>query len=723
MGELVISLRALCYGSWRMAAVLSLVMGFLGGFAPPGESAAGVRLVIDGRRITVSPPPVIIDDRTLVPVRVVSETLGASVGWNGQSRTVTVTRGARRLKLRIGNRLVDLAGGAPGSPGFVLTDVPPRIIEDRTFIPLRLVTTALGVSVRWDGSTRTVFVDSRVPPSAAPPSAVAITTVRAGQVIADPTDLRVTLAGDLPARATEVRFILLDPETGRGPIVARGNVARGNVTGGNTPAGTYRLLPDPLYHGRRALAVAVYDEAGRFLAGEVVPVEVAVVPRVSLEGLSPGQKVEGTVSLAVALNFLATHVRYELTNPETGEVSELARADPQGQFSWTPRPGDNGERTLRAVAYDRLGQAHYSAAIPVTVAVERRLALTGVSAGRTIDGPVTLGLSFNFTAREVRYLLRDPISGNEEVLARLQSPGSHRWLPAPGQAGKRELLVEVIDDQGKSYRSEPVPVEVRVDPGVFIETVGPNQVLAGNVPLRSLTNVPLARIDYRLIDPKTGSEHTIAGGTDPRAEYTWTPRQNDAGSWRLQALGYTPNGDKVISEALPVRVHVGPLYGPMPVIEKDRFIDFAAGLARPSQARTGMSAALQVAQAILETGWGQSVPVDKYTGQPSYNLFGIKGEGPAGSITSNTWEEYNGVVYRVDARFRAYHNPAESWEDHKRFLLTGSRYEPFRAVMHDSILGAWALKRAGYATDSQYPLKLIDLIKRYELYHLDEVET
>lgn len=698
-------------------------MGFLGGFAPAGESAAGVRLVIDGRWITFSPPPVIIDDRTLVPVRVVSEALGAVVEWNEQSRTVTVTRGARRLKLRIGNRLVDLAGGAPGSPGFVLADVPPRIIGDRTFIPLRLVTTALGVSVRWDGSTRTVFVDSRVPPSAVPPSAVTITTVRDGQVITDPTDLRVALAGDLPARATEVRFILLDPETGRGPIVARGNVAGGNVTGGNTPAGTYRLLPDPLYHGRRALAAVAYDEAGRFLGGDVVPVEMAVVPRVSLAGLTPGQKVTGTLPLAVNLNFLATHVRYELTNPATGEVIEIARADPQGQFGWTPRPGDNGDRTIRAVAYDRLGRAYYSEAVPVAVAVERRLAMTGVSPGRAIEGPVTLGLSSNFTAREARYVLRDPASGCEEVLARLQGAGSHRWLPAPGQAGKRELLVEVIDDQGKSYRSEPVPVEVRVDPGVFIETVGPNQVLAGNVALRSLSNVPLARIEYRLVDPKTGSDRTIADGTDARAEYTWTPGQNDAGSWQLRASGVTLTGGKVLSEALPVRVHVGPLYGPMPVIEKDRFIDFAAGLARPSQARTGMSAALQVAQAILETGWGQSVPVDKYTGQPSYNLFGIKGEGPAGSVVHNTWEEYKGIVYRVDARFRAYHNPAESWEDHKHFLLTGSRYEPFRAVMHDSILGAWALKRAGYATDSQYPLKLIDLIKRYELYHLDEVET
>ena len=133
-----------------------------------------------------------------------------------------------------------------------------------------------------------------------------------------------------------------------------------------------------------------------------------------------------------------------------------------------------------------------------------------------------------------------------------------------------------------------------------------------------------------------------------------------------------------------------------------------------------MSAALQVAQSILETGWGQSVPTDKYTGLLSNNLFGIKGKGPAGSVTSNTWEVYNGITYRVDADFRAYHNVDQSWAAHKEFL-NGERYTSFRAVMYDFTQGAWALKRAGYATDPQYPIKLMKLINQYNLYELDKV--
>lgn len=283
----------------------------------------------------------------------------------------------------------------------------------------------------------------------------------------------------------------------------------------------------------------------------------------------------------------------------------------------------------------------------------------------------------------------------------------------------------VTDAEGREHRSQPVAVEVRGAPALFLETVGPNQVLAGEVRLRVLANVPLDRVEYRLVDPSTGSVRTIAAVAavdDAAATHTWNPAEGDAGAWLLRAAGRTQAGEPLLSEAVPVRVHVGPLYGPRPVIEKDRFREFASGLALPSLDRTGMSAALQVAQAILETGWGQSSPVDKYTGRVSHNLFGIKGSGPAGSVTSNTWEEYNGVAYRVDADFRAYNNVTESWDDHKRLLLTAARYEPVRAVMHDGTRGAWALRRAGYATDSQYPIKLINLMKQHNLFALDDVE-
>ena len=64
---------------------------------------------------------------------------------------------------------------------------------------------------------------------------------------------------------------------------------------------------------------------------------------------------------------------------------------------------------------------------------------------------------------------------------------------------------------------------------------------------------------------------------------------------------------------------------------------------------------------------------------------------------------------------------SESWADHNKLLMNASRYEPYRMVMYDSSLGAWALKRCGYATDSKYPVKLINLIEQYDLQELDRV--
>ncbi|MEW6448690.1 MAG: glucosaminidase domain-containing protein [Bacillota bacterium] len=687
----------------RLATMLLLTLAFLLWTASPVAAAGDVRLVVEGRQLEASPPPKIKDGRTLIPVRVVSEALGASVQWDDKARTVVVTKGERSVKMWIDNRLVNY------KTSFGLCDVPPQIYDSRTFVPLRLVSNALGVSVRWDGAARTVFVDSGTPAAVTPFFNVTIPPVAPGQIITGVTTLQAGFSGEAPAGAAEVRFLLLDPETGRGPVVARGNNVRGS----------YSWLPDPFYSGSRVLAAAVCDSEGRFLAGGVVPVKVAVAPRVSLTGVTQQQVVKDSISLGVDLNFVAEYVKYEITNQDTGNAIVTDKADPQGKYDWTPQLADNGIVSIRAAAYDRTGQVYYSPPVTITVDTARKLELKGVSAGTAVEKPVTLWLSRNFPVSRVEYLLRNA-QGVEKTLFQSDGYSSYKWFPGPDQAGTWELAARVKDSAGAVYTSNSISVKVPGTARLLLETVGPNQVLTGTVKLKSIANVPLSRIEYQLINPQTGARRVIAGGSSVQAEYSWTPQAENAGFRQIQAVGTAASG-KISSEAVPVRIYLGKIYGPVPVIDKSKFKDFASQLAAQFQKKTGMSAALQTAQAILETGWGQYTPVDKYTGKLSYNLFGIKGRGPAGSVTHNTWEEYNGVTYRVDALFRAYHSPAESWADHKSLLLTAGRYAPFRAVMHDSTRGAYALRRCGYATDSRYPEKLISIIKQYQLYRLDEV--
>ncbi len=95
------------------------------------------------------------------------------------------------------------------------------------------------------------------------------------------------------------------------------------------------------------------------------------------------------------------------------------------------------------------------------------------------------------------------------------------------------------------------------------------------------------------------------------------------------------------------------------------FIDSVASGAVASRRQYGVPASVTIAQAILESGWGKSSLT-----QRAFNLFGVKGQGPAGSMTVPTKEFINGQWITINAAFRRYHNFAESMSDHGRLLAT-----------------------------------------------------
>lgn len=128
------------------------------------------------------------------------------------------------------------------------------------------------------------------------------------------------------------------------------------------------------------------------------------------------------------------------------------------------------------------------------------------------------------------------------------------------------------------------------------------------------------------------------------------------------------------------------------------------------QIKYGLPAACLTAQACLETGYGKSVCKDINTGQYSYNIFNIKGSGPAGSVYVKTWEVYNGVSQSVMAYFRAYNNYEESFSDYVKLITTSSRYAPCVAAKDDPDEYARQLQKCGYATDPDYPVKLISIM-------------
>lgn len=124
---------------------------------------------------------------------------------------------------------------------------------------------------------------------------------------------------------------------------------------------------------------------------------------------------------------------------------------------------------------------------------------------------------------------------------------------------------------------------------------------------------------------------------------------------------------------------------------------------------------ITVAQAILESGWGQSS-----LSTSAHSLFGIKGSYNGHSVVMRTLEVYGGRSVYVNANFRAYANNSESVTDHGRFLNVNSRY---RNLLGDTnyVSVANKLRQDGYATDPSYANSLINLVRTYNLTQLDSV--
>jgi len=97
---------------------------------------------------------IIIDnDRTLVPLRFISETLGAQVGWDDATRKVTITDGNNKIEMVIGNNKPTLNGKV------IQIDVAPKIYNDYTYVPLRFIAESLNCKVDWFEGNPDFIVD------------------------------------------------------------------------------------------------------------------------------------------------------------------------------------------------------------------------------------------------------------------------------------------------------------------------------------------------------------------------------------------------------------------------------------------------------------------------------------------------------------------------------------------------------------------------------------
>lgn len=146
---------------------------------------------------------------------------------------------------------------------------------------------------------------------------------------------------------------------------------------------------------------------------------------------------------------------------------------------------------------------------------------------------------------------------------------------------------------------------------------------------------------------------------------------------------------------------------------KQKFINQILPAALEGYKEYNILPSLTLAQAVLESGWGKN--------HIENNLFGFKANKSwKGKVAVRKTKEWNGKKYVIiEARFKAYDSFQDSIRDHNKLLGTASRYASVR-VSKDYKEACRAVWRAGYATDTKYPEKLIRIIEENDFMQYDK---
>ena len=174
--------------------ILSLLPGSIYAFSPV------VTVTLNGEKMDFpDQQPLIVDDRTLVPMRAIFNALGAEIEWNQDTQTVTALNGDTAITLTIDSNTA-YKNGQP----FDL-DVPAQIIGDRTMVPLRFVGEAMDCSVDWEPSGYIVIITATylIPPELANDELIAALP-NGTSLIPDDALFNTYLIGETDATKTKV---------------------------------------------------------------------------------------------------------------------------------------------------------------------------------------------------------------------------------------------------------------------------------------------------------------------------------------------------------------------------------------------------------------------------------------------------------------------------------------------------------------------------------------
>jgi hypothetical protein len=107
---------------------------------------------VNGQKLSFASEPVIFQNTNLVPLREISEGLGATISYDKDSGTIGVTKGNRKMTLTIGSKTVYYNGSSETA------SAAPKVIKGVTYVPAQVFARGLGASIEFDSSSNTLKI-------------------------------------------------------------------------------------------------------------------------------------------------------------------------------------------------------------------------------------------------------------------------------------------------------------------------------------------------------------------------------------------------------------------------------------------------------------------------------------------------------------------------------------------------------------------------------------
>ena len=125
------------------------------------NSTFAIDIYYKDKLVPTDTSPVIEDSRTLVPISSIAESMGAKVKWEKETKTAVIEQESIKLELILGSKEVSIT--KDGKKSQLVLDIPAKVIDGRTMVPIRAISEIFGSKVVWDKETSSILIDSTSP--------------------------------------------------------------------------------------------------------------------------------------------------------------------------------------------------------------------------------------------------------------------------------------------------------------------------------------------------------------------------------------------------------------------------------------------------------------------------------------------------------------------------------------------------------------------------------